>query len=109
MIRNLLCWLVASAAAGCAPSYPPIAATNGGDAAFKSRIATFHPPGSRAQRLRDELARQGFVFLEDPVARRYSAIDRPGNLPCYSETRIDWTEDGRGRIVQIQAARHSCS
>ena len=48
-------------------------------------------------------------FLEDRLRRRYSALDRPANLPCYSETRIDWTEDRRGRIVLIQAARHPCS
>ena len=55
------------------------------------------------------LAREGFALLEDPVARRYSAILRPDNLPCYTATRIDWTEDRRGRIALIQAARHSCT
>ncbi len=92
----------------CAPSYPPIAAI-GGDAAFKARIATRFPQGSGADRLRAELAANGFALLEDPALRRFSAIDRPPNLPCFSETRVDWTEDRRGRIVLIQAARHSCS
>ncbi|WP_375461131.1 hypothetical protein [uncultured Enterovirga sp.] len=92
----------------CAPSFRPIAEP-GGDARFKARIATRYPPGSLGSRLRTELAAQGFVLLADPTGRRYSAIDRPDNLPCYSETRIDWNEDRRGRILVIQAARHACS
>ena len=104
-----------SAAAGllatvqaCAPSLPPIA-QGIGDTDFKARIADRFPPGSRAALLRRELARQGFAFLEDPLARRYSAIERPDNPLCFSETRIDWTENRQGRIVLIQAARHVCS
>ena len=96
------------ALAGCAPSYPPIAVTRG-DAAFKARIAETYPPGSSGAALRAELVREGFQVLDDPIARRYSAIDIPPNIPCFSQTRIDWTQNRRGRIVLIQAARHSCS
>ena len=92
----------------CAPSYPVIAEVRG-DAAFKARIATRYPPGSSGQVLRTELARKNFQFIEDPTARRYSALEIPPNLPCFSQVRIDWTEDARGRIRLIQAARHSCS
>lgn len=100
--------LAALAAASCGPRYPAIADL-GGDAAFKAFIAQRYGPGTRAARLREELAREGFGLLEDPLGRRYSAILRPDNLPCYSETRIDWTEDRHGRIALIQAARHSCT
>lgn len=100
--------LLLLALAACAPAVPPVAG-RGGDAAFKARIADRHPPGASGARLRAELAGQGFLFLEDSAARRYSALDRPANVPCLSETRIDWTEDRRGRIVRIQAARHPCS
>lgn len=93
----------------CAPSYPPVAEGLRGDAAFKARIASTYPPGSPAARLRAMLAADGFRLIEDPAARRYSALAIPANLPCFSTTRIDWTEDGRGRIREIQAARHSCS
>ena len=95
-------------ASGCAPSYPPIART-GGDASFKYRIATHYPPGSRGERLRLELEREGFKIAVDPTGRRFTATDRPPNLPCFSGTRIDWNEDRRGRITIIQAARHSCT
>lgn len=95
--------------AACAPSYPPIAGSVRGDAAFKARIATAYPPGSAASRLRAMLAAEGFRLIEDPVARRFSGLEAPPNLPCFSTTRIDWTEDRRGRILEIQAARHSCS
>lgn len=91
----------------CAPSFPPIAAPQG-DARFKALIATRYPPGSPGARLRADLAAQGFRILDDPVARRFSALDQPPNLPCFSETRVDWTEDRRGRIVLVQAARHGC-
>ena len=55
------------------------------------------------------LAADGFRLIEDPASRRYSALREPPNLPCFSTTRIDWTEDARGRIREIQAARHSCA
>lgn len=100
--------LLLAVPAACAPSFPPIAAT-GGDSALKARIATTYPPGSSGDRLRGDLARQGFVVRYDPVTRYGSALDVPPNLPCLSETRIDWRENARGRIVVIQAARHVCS
>lgn len=92
----------------CAPAYPPVAAT-GGDTAFKARIATDFPPGSSGERLRTELAREGFVIAGDPRTGFFSALDRPPNVPCFSETRIDWRENRRGRITVIQAARHACT
>ena len=100
--------LVLLVLAGCAPSYPQVAEVRG-DAAFKARIADAYPPGTPAMRLRAMLAAQNFRLIEDPLARRYSAIEAPANLPCFSTTRIDWTEDARGRIARIQAARHACS
>ncbi|WP_133772617.1 hypothetical protein [Enterovirga rhinocerotis] len=100
---------VAAWLSACAPSYPPVAESVRGDAAFKARIANGFPPGSPAARLRAMLAAEGFRLIEDPAARRFSALERPANLPCFSSTRIDWTEDARGRIVLIQAARQSCS
>lgn len=96
------------AASGCAPAYLPVAAT-GGDSAFKARIATDFPPGSSGERLRTELAREGFVIAGDPATGFFSALDRPPNVPCFSETRIDWRENRRGRITVIQAARHACT
>ena len=93
----------------CAPSYAPIAEAARGDADLKMRIALRFPPGTHAGRLRATLAANGFRLIEDPALRRYSAIEAPPNLPCFSTTRIDWTEDARGRITQIQTARHSCS
>lgn len=96
-------------AAGCAPSYPSMATSARGDAAFKERIATAHPPGTPAAHLRAKLAGDGFTLIEERATRRFSAIEAPTNLPCFSTTRIDWTEDARGRIGQIQAARHACS
>lgn len=99
---------VAVALSACAPGFPPIAAV-GGDLAFKARIATRFPPGSRADRLRAELARNGFQTFDDPRTRFASAISAPENLPCYSVTRITWREDRRGRIVEIKAARQACS
>lgn len=96
------------AAASCAPVYSPLAAT-GGDTAFKARIATDFPPGSPGERLRVELAREGFVIASDQTTGLFSALDRPPNVPCFSETRIDWHENRRGRITVIQAARHSCT
>lgn len=95
-------------AGGCAPSFPPLA-ERGGDSAFKARIAATYPPGSSGERLRADLAGQGFTVVYDPVTRLGSALDVPPNLPCLSETRIDWRENARGRIVLIQAARHTCS
>ncbi|MDB5592803.1 hypothetical protein [Enterovirga sp.] len=108
MLRSAALVVTLFGLAACAPSLPPIA-DRGGDAAFKARIATLYRPGSPAARLRADLAAQSFRLIEDPVARRFSALDQPPNLPCFSETRIDWTEDRRGRIVLIQAARHPCS
>lgn len=106
--RPLLAGALALAASACAPSYPPVADMRG-DAAFKYRIATAFPPGSPAERLRATLLREGFVIQDDPRTGFASAIARPGNLPCWSETRIDWRENRRGRIVAIQAQRHVCS
>ena len=100
-----LCGLVGA----CAPSFPPVAAAARGDAAFKADIALRYPPGTPASRLKAMLAANGFRLIEDPIARRYSAIEAPPNLPCFSTTRIDWIEDARGRIREIQAARHGCS
>jgi len=102
-----ICLLLALA--GCAPAYPPVAEGLRGDASFKARIASTYPPGSPAARLRAMLAADGFRLIEDPASRRYSALREPPNLPCFSTTRIDWTEDARGRIREIQAARHSCA
>lgn len=101
--------LLLLSAGGCAPSYPEVAASVRGDAAFKERIALAHPPGSSALRLRAMLAVNGFGLIEDRATRRFSAIETPANLPCFSTTRIDWTEDARGRIALIQASRHACS
>ena len=101
--------LVAVALAGCAPEFPPISARVPGDHGFKARIARNHPPGSSAQRLRGELIREGFTLFSDPATRLNSALLRPDNLPCFSETRIDWQEDRRGRITRIQAQRHDCT
>ena len=108
-IRGPLLAAICALAAGCAPSFPPVAQAARGDAGFKRDIAIHFPPGTSAARLRAMLAVQGFRLIEDPALRRYSAIDAPPNLPCLSTTRVDWTEDARGRIAQIQAARHSCS
>lgn len=93
----------------CAPSYPPVAEAARGDADLKMRIALRFPPGTPATRLRVMLAANSFRLIEDPVLRRYSAIEAPPNLPCFSTTRIDWTEDARGRIREIQTSRHACS
>lgn len=100
--------LLLAVPAACAPSFPPLA-ERGGDSAFKARIATAYPPGSSGERLRADLAGQGFTVVYDPTTRFGSALDVPPNLPCLSETRIDWRENARGRIVVIQAARHVCS
>lgn len=94
---------------GCAPVFPPIAANVPGDHAFKARIARNFPPGSSARLLREELAREGFTILSDPATRLNTARFRPDNLPCYGETRIDWQEDRRGRIVRVEAQRHDCT
>lgn len=107
--RVILALAVILPAAACAPSYPPMAQSVRGDAEFKARIALAHPAGSPAAPLRARLAAEGFALIEDRAARRFSAVETPPNLPCFSATRIDWTEDARGRIVEIQAARHSCS
>lgn len=106
-MRRLAALALLLALPACAPSFPPIAEPRG-DARFKALIATRYPPGSPGARLRADLAAQGFVLLEDAAARRYSAIDRPPNLPCLSETRVDWTENRRGRIVLVQAGRQAC-
>ena len=107
--RAALALVLLLPAAACAPSYPPMAQSVRGDAEFKARLALAHPPGSPAAPLRARLAAEGFELIADPAARRFSAVEAPPNLPCLSVTRIDWTEDARGRIVEIQAARHSCS
>ena len=101
--------LLALSLAGCAPSFPPIADGPGGDAAFKVRIATTYRPGSSGAALGADLAAQGFMIQADLPARRFSALDTPGNLPCWSRTRVDWTEDRRGRIVEVQAGRNACT
>jgi hypothetical protein len=93
----------------CAPTFPPIASTPVGDHGFKARIATMHPPGSRAAGLRGELAREGFVVVGADEGRINSAFWGADTLPCFSRVRIDWTEDRRGRISRIQAQRHDCS
>ena len=95
--------------AGCAPEFPPIAAGLPGDHVFKARIARNHGPGSSAGLLREELVREGFTIVSDPATRLSTALFRPENLPCYSQTRIDWQEDRRGRITRIQAQRHDCT
>ena len=100
---------LAAALAGCAPEFPPIAAGGPGDQGFKARIARNHPPGSSAKWLRDELIREGFTVYSDPATRLNSALFNPENLPCFSETRIDWQEDRRGRITRIQAQRNDCT
>ncbi|NNM72951.1 hypothetical protein [Enterovirga aerilata] len=100
---------IAAALAGCAPEFPPIAAGLAGDHAFKARIARNHGPGTSAVRLREELIREGFTIVSDPATRLNTALFRPQNLPCYSQTRIDWQEDRRGRITRIQAQRHDCT
>jgi hypothetical protein len=98
----------ALALSACMPEYPPLAAVSG-DAAFKARVATRFPPGSRAGRLRAELAANGFQVFDDPQTRLATAVYTPQNLPCYSVTRIDWREDARGRVREIQASRQACS
>lgn len=93
----------------CAPEYPPIAAGLAGDQAFKARIARNNGPGSPAGRLREELALEGFTIYARPYGRRYRAVLQAQNFPCFSLTQIDWTEDRRGRIVEIAAQRHECT
>ncbi len=101
--------VLTAALAGCAPAFPPISAGLAGDHAFKERIARNHGPGSSAAILRAELIREGFTLFADPATRLNTALFRPQNLPCYSETRIDWQEDRRGRITRIQAQRTDCT
>jgi hypothetical protein len=108
-VRLASALLLATVLAGCAPTFPPIADRLAGDHAFKARIARNHGPGSSADSLRAELFREGFTLVADPVTRLNTALFRPENLPCYSETRIDWQEDHRGRITRIQAQRNDCS
>ena len=108
MTRLALPTCLALALSACASSFPPVARTEG-DAAFKARIVTTYPPGSRADRLRAMLQAEGFKVSEDPATGFATALDRPQNLPCFSVTRIDWREDRRGRIAAIQAERHMCS
>ena len=107
-MRPILAVAVIAALAGCAPAFPPISAGLAGDHAFKARIARNHGPGSSASLLRTELVREGFTVYADPATRLNTALFRPDNLPCYSETRIDWQEDRRGRITRIQAQRGDC-
>lgn len=95
--------------AGCAPAFPPVATGVPGDHGFKARIARDYPPGSPARRLRDDLSAEGFVIAMDPVTGYGTALSRPANLPCFGETRIDWREDRRGRVVRVQAQRLDCS
>ena len=95
--------------AACAPEFPPIVAGSAGDHVFKARIAQAYPPGSRAAAMRSELIREGFTLYDDRALRRHSAIYRAENLPCFSSVRIDWTEDRRGRIAEIQAQRADCT
>ncbi len=109
LVRLASALALAAALAGCAPEFPPISAGLAGDHAFKARIARNHGPGSSAATLREELIRQGFTLYADPVTRLNTALFRPENLPCYSETRIDWQEDRRGRITRIQAQRNDCT
>ena len=101
--------ILTAALAGCAPAFPPISAGLSGDYAFKARIARNHGPGSSAAILRAELISEGFTLFADPATRLNTALFRPENLPCYSETRIDWQEDRRGRIKSIQAQRGDCT
>lgn len=111
MVDSRTTWAVVAlllSIGACAPVVPPIADT-GGDLAFKARIATGHPPGSRAAPLRAELARQGFAIAEAGDPPVVSAVFRTQNLPCYSVVRIEWREDRRGRIAAIRAARQACS
>lgn len=93
----------------CAPEFPPIVAGTAGNHVFQARIAQAYPPGSRAAPMRAELIEEGFTLYDDRVLRRHSAIFRAENLPCFSSVRIDWTEDRRGRITQIQAQRADCT
>lgn len=109
MIHRIGACLVVALLAGCAPAFPPIAAGPGGDAAFKARIATSYPPGSSGVLLAELLVGQGFTVQSDLPSRRFTALATPDNLPCYSRTRVDWTEDRRGRILQVQAQRSLCS
>jgi hypothetical protein len=95
--------------AGCAPTFPPIAANVPGDPGFKDRIARAYPPGSEGARLAADLAAERFVLTSDPAARRVSATYRADNIPCASQVRVEWTEDRRGRIVEVQAQRLDCS
>lgn len=95
-------------AGACAPVYPPVADI-GGDLAFKARIAETFGPGSPAARLRAALLADGFTILDEPRTGFASALFRPSNLPCYTQVRIDWREDRRGRVMVIQAGRQACT
>lgn len=111
MIVNRIAVAAAGALAmsACVPILPPIAAEVAGDAAFKSRIATTFPPGSRSAVLRAELEAEGFRVYDDLTGTRHTATYAATFLPCDIEVRVDWTEDRRGRIARIQAQRHDCS
>ena len=105
--KTSLLLLLALALAGCAPTAPPIAF--GGDAAFKARMAERYPPGTPGERLRAELGAAGLRIEGTAEGRRWIAYDVPENLPCYGRTRVDWREDGRGRVTILTAQRAECS
>ena len=107
---GLVAALLATGVAACAPTFPLVAVNTPGDQGFKARIAKTYPPGSDAAPLRADLVAQGFTLTADPLGRpRYSAVLRGDNIPCASDTRVDWNEDRRGRIAAIQAQRLDCS
>ena len=106
--RGLALALLIAALGACTPLYPPIADA-GSDSGFKYWIATRYGPGTRAEILRAELAKQEFVFGPSEAPRfAFSATKGATNLPCFTYVRIDWNEDRRGRISLIQAARLQC-
>jgi hypothetical protein len=106
--RGLALALLIAALGACTPLYPPIADA-GSDSGFKYWIATRYGPGTRAEILRADLAKQGFAFAPSEAERfRYSATKAETNLPCFTYVRVDWNEDRRGRISLIQASRLQC-
>ena len=108
MRRQLILIVTCAVTAACTPVLPPIADV-GNDAAFKSAIARRYGPGTPAAALRSDLLREGFTSaMSDVRGFRYSAVKAEPNLPCFSYVRVDWNEDGRGRISLIQASRLQC-
>jgi hypothetical protein len=108
---------LAAALAGCAPTLPPIMASDDKGTSYVTRISAQYPPGSSGQDLIDELQSQGFEvrLIDEPWQVKlkgsvyYHATKVLPILMTNCIASIEWLPDGKANIKVYKEAWVGCA